>query len=117
MSKPTYYDTEEYIAKVMRIEKTDRQGALKLIEEFKKIDREMNEAAGRKRYASEKRSSSKTHEIRMRYKKEKRCTVCGRQDESTLSGKSRCYKCIDAQKKVYERWKQRNGKDTMRQGT
>ena len=78
------YDTEEYISKVMKLERCSREDALKLIEEFKKIDREGN--------SSDKQSSHMKARYHERVK-EKRCVQCGTQDELTLSGKTRCMRC------------------------
>ena len=79
------YDTEEYISKVMKLERCSRDDALKLIEDFKNIDGQSESTID---HNAEKRQA--------RYNKrrdEKRCIQCGKQDTCTLLGGARCNYC------------------------
>ena len=92
------YDTEEYISKVMKLERCTREQALNLIEEFKEIDRDGYSLKKQASYAK-----AKYHER----VKAKRCIQCGTQDELTLSGKTRCLRCRDRQKERDREYKRK----------
>lgn len=79
------YDSEEYISKVMRIEHCSRDKAINLIKEFEEIDQQPEFAEDPN---VEKRKARYVQRI-----KEKRCIQCGRTDEKTLSGGTRCDYC------------------------
>lgn len=59
------------------------------------------------------RESQKRH--REKCKREHRCISCGNTDERTLSGKTRCEKCTETQKKSYRKWyRTEHGKEVNR---
>ena len=93
------YDTNEYIVKVMKIENCSREDALKLIDEFKRIDEQKEEI---KKSLTDK---DLYKAYRKRWRSEKKCICCGRQDADTLSGLTRCRRCKELQKQAYERRK------------
>lgn len=88
------YDSEDYIAKVMRIEKCSREDALKLIEEFKSIDGHKDR---------KETDNAKIRAYRKDWKRRHLCTICAVQDEDTLKGLTRCKKCKARQQEYYRR--------------
>ena len=103
------YDTNEYIVKVMKIEGCTREEALKLIEEFRRIDAQKEEI----KQSMTDRDLFKAY--RKNWRANKKCICCGRQDADTLSGLTRCRRCKNLQKEAYERRKRENA--TIRQNT
>lgn len=102
------YDTNEYICKVMRLENCSREDALKLIEEFKKIDEQKEKV----KMSLTEKDMYKAY--RKKWTKEKKCQCCGKQDELTLAGSSRCGRCKEMQRQWYIR---RKANGTERQNT
>lgn len=103
-----FYSSEEYIQKVMQIEGCTRVAALKLIDEFRRIDNQ------RIHIESRISDSEKVKAYRKDWKARKMCICCGRQDEDTLSGLSRCRRCKDQQAECLRR---RKANGTKKQDT
>ena len=95
------YDTEEYIAKVMRIENCSRKSALKLIRDFKRIDRTKSDVK------KSLNDSDKLRAYRQSWKDRGLCICCGTEDENTRNGYTRCKRCADYQKAYYQKHKER----------
>lgn len=109
------YETNEYIVSVMKAMSCPREDALELIEEFKRID----DIKDKVRQVMTNNDLLKAY--RKDWKAQKRCICCGRQDEDTLSGLTRCRRCSDYQrqymKEYYEKYGRRKRNATGRQNT
>lgn len=92
------YDSQEYIKTVMQLERCSREEALKLIEEFKKID------AQKGRIINDMDGNQRMKVYREKWRKEGRCTCCGREDKRTkVFGYSTCERCFTKQTEYRQR--------------
>lgn len=105
------YDSQEYIKTVMRIEQCSREDALKLIEEFKRID------AQKGRIINGMTEKERMRVYREKWRSEGKCQCCGREDTRTKEfGYSTCQRCFDTQGK-YRAKKKELKHGTGRQNT
>lgn len=95
----TTAEKEEYIARVMALEHCSRDRALILIEDSRAIsERDKQRERVRKAQTPEKVK----YRTNLR-RSEKRCLCCGKYDEYTLYGSSRCKACMDRQRAYHKR--------------
>lgn len=99
------YDSQEYIKTVMRIEQCSREDALKLIEEFKRID------AQKGRIINGMDANQRMKVYREKWRAEGKCTVCGKEDQRTKEfGYSTCEQCSRKQSAYFKEWTKRRKK-------
>lgn len=99
------YD-EGYINRIISVEGCTRERAIALIDEFEAIDND-KELTPQQRAVIKYQTPEVVHRRISERKEEKRCQCCGRADNDTRKGKSRCRACALRQSEYYQKHKEK----------
>ena len=99
------YD-EAYISRIISVEGCTRDKAIALIAEFEAIDEEQD-LTPQQRAVIKYQTPEVVHKRIAERKEEKRCQCCGRADNDTRNGKSRCRACALRQSQYYYKHKEK----------